>query len=587
MRSLVVCTCAAICFSFFQTPALAEDDLSIASSTDGRVEAFFLALEPSGGVYHAWQLSHNADQPSVLGSWSAWEKFGPTPDANSQIVSTRDPSGKLFVAWVSQGAIWFAGQHSANSGFDPPVKIGTQDLHGLTLAMNRDGRIEMFALSSGGAAWSVYETAPGSRNWASKLIGGHDLQQLAPASYFDGRLGLAALGADRHVYFTAQYAPGGDWYNWTGLQGHDIQSIAAAANADGRLNVAAIGGDGAFYELSQNQVGEQSVGGWSDWRYRASGPFIGPIKLSRNADGRLEASMRTADKGLVHIWQKTPNGSWSDEVASYYPGVQQGFDVAPLTDGRLALVSFHSYLPASSGMHAETAFAVTSQDHVNSFWRISVPPPPTLFQKPASVAITEFKAHPDYVNQGDYSSLQWTLATSGGCTPVDLDLFERVYGQPETKILEESSPGLSGSKSVTPPPISSPVYYRLSVACKGVGGSAVSKETTLGFAPKPIMAPYIVAYGPFVVPSPPHEKMPFTISWTFENLGNADSSEAQVDLYIDGVKEGDTKTVSQLGTGKVTTVSWSVTKELTGYAHTAEIRSGTSSLGSGNFTMDP
>ena len=360
--------------------------------------------------------------------------------------------------------------------------------------MNADGRIEMFALSSAGAAWAVYETAPDSLQWQSKLIGGAQLQSLAPASYFDGRLGLAALGGDGHVYFTAQYAPGGDWYPWTGLQGHDIKAIAAAANADGRLNVAAIGGDGAFYEISQDHVGEQTVGGWSSWRFRAVGPFIGPIKLRRNGDGRLEAIMRKSDRTVVHTWQKTPNGSWADEVAAYGAGLQHGFDAAPLTDDRIALISFRNWLPTAPGRHAETDFAAVSQIQPNTSWGFSVPPPPPLFTKapdPPSIAITDFKAVPDYVNQGAYADLQWILSTAGGCAPAGLALFQRIFGQPETKILEQSAPGLTGHKSVTPPIISSPVYYRLAVGC-AQGGAGASKETQLWCAPRPVMASLIV-----------------------------------------------------------------------------------------------
>src|SRR5262249_61815699 len=110
--------------------------------------------------------------------------------------------------------------------------------------------------------------------------------------------------------------------------------------------------------------------------------------------------------------------------------------------------------------------------------------------------------------------------------------------------------------------------------------------------PMPNSAPVVVTSGPFISPSPPHEKKPFTVNWTFENVGNSDSSETQVDLYIDNVKEGDTKTVSKLASGKVAPISWSVTKQYTGFAHTAEIRSVSASgpvtsLGFGQFTMEP
>src|SRR5262249_59257265 len=125
------------------------------------------------------------------------------------------------------------------------------------------------------------------------------------------------------------------------------------------------------------------------------GRFIGPIKLQRNADGRLEASFRRADRSVVHIWQKAPNGSWSDEVAPYQTSLSNGFDIVPLTDSRLALVWFQTLLPATTQMHAETSFGATTQDHANSFWVLSTPPA-HLFTKPVpppSIKITDFQPH--------------------------------------------------------------------------------------------------------------------------------------------------------------------------------------------------
>ena len=591
LQRVIACSLALLSLCFVPTladEAAAEDDIATVSSGDDRVEIFFLAVPPNEGIYHSYQIVRREGALWDLGDWSGWTRWAPGPDAGSQVVSARDPEGRLFVAWISQGSIWFVRQVTENGGFEGPIKIETQDLHGLTLVANKDGRLEFLALSSTGAAWSVYETAPGALIWASTLVGGRDLQALAPALYGDGRLGLVALGGDRTVYYTAQDAPGGSWQEWTGLQGRDIQAIAAAANADGRLNVAAIGNDGRFYERSQDRVGERGLGRWSEWRYRADGPFVGPVKLHANADGRLEAIMRRADMSVAHTWQTTPNGPWSEEVVTYQLGRSDGFDVTRLTDGRLVVVSFDTLTAAAPQMHAETDFAINLQPRVNSSWGVATAPP-NLFVRPPpppSIAIASFVAKPDYVDQGQYSRLEWTLGAQGGCIPADLALYERVYGQAETMILQQPAPASSGFKSVTPPPISSPVYYRLSVGCKGIGGP-VTKEITLGFSPNEIEAPSIIAYGPFFDPSPPRQKMPFSVRWTFSNVGNAESNEVEVDLYIDDMQEGDSKTVAELAPGQTTIIVWNVTKEIVGSTHKAEIKDDDKSLAYASFQMDP
>ena len=93
MRSGLIGALAALAFGISAVSAVGQDDISVVSSGDARVEAFFMAADPEGGVFHVWQLNRDPSTPSKLGAWSLWERFGPTPDAGSQIVSARGTTG--------------------------------------------------------------------------------------------------------------------------------------------------------------------------------------------------------------------------------------------------------------------------------------------------------------------------------------------------------------------------------------------------------------------------------------------------------------------------------------------------------------
>lgn len=577
------------------TPAAAEPipagaGIATVSSIDGRIEVFVAAVPPSGGVYHSWQqVRHDAD-PANTGTWAPWQSWPVVPDPAGQIVATRDATGRIVTAWISGGSIWYVRQEAPNGGaFTAPTRIDTHGLHSLTTATTKDGRIEFFALSATGAAWSVHQTQAGSWAWASYLIGGTNLQAIAPAPYLDGRLALAALGSDGRAYVTTQRIPGGAWGSWTGLEGANLTQIATAANADGRLNIAAIGGDGAFYERSQDRVGEDVYGAWSQWRFRAAGPFLGPLKLQANQDGRLEAFMRRPGRVLTHVWQVAPNGSWADAAADFPGNLGDSFDVTLLTDGRLVLMGRREWLPATPGGHPLTSLSAFPQQVANGPWRQSQPPD-DLFQAPPppSVAsIDEFKGVPDYVDLGSPAKLYWTVSSKGSCVLADLTIVHAGFGVPEVVLLHQPIP-----TSVPPievyPADSTPVRYVLSVGCKGMLNSLTSRETKIAFGRGPApAAPRPLLYGPTFEPPQVREKKPFTVKWALQNIGTAELASFDVDLYVDNVKEGETKTVDTLAAGKLTSLSWNVTRELTGSPHSVELRVGNNSLSYGQFQVLP
>jgi len=347
------------------------DAIAAVSSSDGRLEVVVQFMNPTGGVYHAWQLAPVPEGAPSSGQWSSWERWSPVPDPASDVVAARDLNGRMVVGWISAGAIWLAEQPTGNAAFAAPHRLDTQDLHDLHLVVNADGRLEFFTLSDAGAAWAVTQQTPGGPGWNNINLAGTNLLMLAPSAYADGRLGLVALGGDGRVYWRTQAGPGESWLDWTGLEGEDITAVAAGANADGRLDVVAIGGDGNLWERSQVQRVQDGYGDWAPWKFIASGPFKGPLRMINNQDGRLEVFMRGKDNGAVHLWQTAPNGSWLASAQPLIPGVATGHAVTMMPDHRLSAAVLQTFVQNENHIGD---VSITRQRSPNGDWEIEKAP---------------------------------------------------------------------------------------------------------------------------------------------------------------------------------------------------------------------
>jgi hypothetical protein len=215
--------------------------------------------------------------------------------------------------------------------------------------------------------------------------------------------------------------------------------------------------------------------------------------------------------------------------------------------------------------HEVLAMASTS---VTSF----VPSPPP------SITITDFKSTPTYQDQGKEVELSWKLHPTTYCLPTDLVLKKKDYGEPEIMVLQQASPSLSDAKKETVKGTSSPLSYTLSVSCKftaqgqKIAGTTFTSEAKVSFgAAPPPATPNVLWNGAFFTPTTVRAKQPFSVSWTFWNAGGAKSSEFEVQLYLDGVKEGDAQTVPEFDPGKSKNLEWTITKELVSGAHTIEL----------------
>jgi hypothetical protein len=164
------------------------------------------------------------------------------------------------------------------------------------VAKNGDGRLEVFALGSGGDLVHSYQTSlEADAPWSGWESLGGDSERIAVGQNGDGRLEVFARGDLGHMWHLWQ-TPGGEraWSDWHDLAGA-VDDLAIARNADGRLEVFAPGSDKQMWHTWQQE------GGWSAWH--PMGGTVHEVAAAENADGRLEIFARGSDGGLHHNYQ--------------------------------------------------------------------------------------------------------------------------------------------------------------------------------------------------------------------------------------------------------------------------------------------
>jgi hypothetical protein len=91
---------------------------------------------------------------------------------------------------------------------------GFQSLGGVLVsdarvAVNSDGRVEVFVTGSDSAAWYTAQTAPGSAQWTSfATLGGFILGNVNPAIDSTALLNVFVVGGDRGLWYITQPVPG-------------------------------------------------------------------------------------------------------------------------------------------------------------------------------------------------------------------------------------------------------------------------------------------------------------------------------------------------------------------------------------------
>ncbi len=322
---------------------------TVAQNTDGRLEVFTVGTD--GTLWHIWQTI-----PDKL--WSNWDPLTKPPHTNVLVVPGvgKNADGRLEVFTIgSDGALWHIWQTAPGHGpwfnwfssGQPAASIANAQFPP-SVAQNTDGRLEVFTVGSDGALWHIYQEAPNG-TWSSWTPLGKPPNLTAVnvpvvGKNADGRLEVFTIGSDGALWHTWQTAPGhGPWFNWFS-SGQPAASIAnaqfppsVAQNTDGRLEVFTIGSDGALWHIWQTTPN----GTWSNWASLGlpqAASITSPPTVEKNKDGHLEVLVSGHDGALWHIWQTVPGNGWGNWASLGTPPnivINSSPYVSENADGRL------------------------------------------------------------------------------------------------------------------------------------------------------------------------------------------------------------------------------------------------------------
>jgi hypothetical protein len=291
---------------------------------DGGHEVF------SGGVWINQQLPQKAHL--AADEWvDHWRSLGEPGSGNqlSGITIARNPDGRLEAAVLSTGTtVWHAwqkrpdGDWSSWNSLDNPVQGAT--ISSPTLATDKDGRLQLFTTSLRPeiAVWHRRQKEPGQGPWEKWHSLGYPKSQRAStqppvlAQNKDGRLELfIADGAE--IWHAWQKRPDGDWSSWSSLGAPNAPDEAdwpvAACGKDGRLQVL-VASHTATYYRTQHEPGR---GPWEPWTPMVPEPVSEKPKLTvaAQADGRLVLfALRRMPDGaqlVEELEQTAPHEEWT------------------------------------------------------------------------------------------------------------------------------------------------------------------------------------------------------------------------------------------------------------------------------------
>ena len=352
-------------------PGTINANPTIGKNDDGRLEAF----ARTGGVdglelWHIWQVAPN-------GTWDNWASLGsPSPGLTfegSPTIAVNDDGRLEIFATGLDNALWHIWQVAPNGPWDnwaslggpPNVDIG----HSIGVHVNDDGRLEIFATGSDSALWHIWQVTPNGPwgAWASlgKPPGPVFITTPLVSANDDGRLEAFVIGSDRALWHIWQTAPGAPWGGWASLGGPPTGNMVLypflRKNDDGRLEV--------FVTAESHSAVGVTGTLWHVWQVAPNGPWgawaslgkptanISAPTVRKNDDGRLEIFVNGSDGAIWHMWQLTAGGGWGSWSSLGSPS-------------SLEIGSFTPFVAENDDGRLE-AFAVGSDGALWHTWQIS------------------------------------------------------------------------------------------------------------------------------------------------------------------------------------------------------------------------
>lgn len=218
----------------------------------------------------------------------------------------------------------------------------------MSVGLNADSRLEVFARGSDNALWHSWQTIPSAGPWSGfSSLGGTLGSGPSVARSIDLHLHVFARGTSHNsgqgeLLHIHQMERNGSWSLWKSLGGFFTDTPVVGLNADGRMEVFVRWTDGTIRHIWETVPN----GVWSNWSLLDGSPtIVGSPMTCSQADGRLEVFAQSTDDTLIHTGQIQPNksdtGAWREW--SRLEGPITGTPAVVLNaDGRME-VQFNSY----------------------------------------------------------------------------------------------------------------------------------------------------------------------------------------------------------------------------------------------------
>jgi hypothetical protein len=209
------------------------------------------------------------------------------------------------------GGAYYTLVHPRNDtySFDVPVTS-------IVVGYNTDGRQQIFGTTTWyGDVWEIEQTAPNS-GWGewNGLSSLPHTKQLTLGTTTDGRLELFAIGSNNALYTMRQTLPD-SWSGsaWACLGGY-VKQITVGRNQDGREEVFAIGSDNTVYAKMEAAADDNWTD--SDW-FQVSNQTVKALATVYNSNffgsiayDELTLAAIMSDGSLATTQQTNPNGGW-------------------------------------------------------------------------------------------------------------------------------------------------------------------------------------------------------------------------------------------------------------------------------------
>jgi len=260
---------------------------AITPPADGKMTLFVYG---TGGLH----ITHQSSAHS--GPWTPMLSSGPQSTQHS-FSNVAAPiiyhDGRIALYFAKPGGAGVVIENTLGSrvftgGYDIFGQAG-HNYSALAVAQNQDGRVEVFVINAAdGSVWHSWQESRaahpnlGFRLQPARLGDLTGAKELCVAMNTDGRLEVFATTATRNLVHIWQKAPNSDWSNWETI-GHASGEVHVHRGDGDRLAVFAVGDNGLCYWY-------QDTASHAPWH----GPIhVGPANVNhfeviRNSNGLLE-----------------------------------------------------------------------------------------------------------------------------------------------------------------------------------------------------------------------------------------------------------------------------------------------------------